>query len=302
MNIINEISESIEATNGSEVREMMETIRPEVFYFGNTKVHNHLTDKYMAIGGLDLNVSGNKKKEILTSAQLFFSENVTLSKEFTNFDVLIHDAICSLYVSGNKDISVGMVYKAIKGGDGRPTEAQYKAIEDSLDKCLFTCIEIDYTAEAQARGYDVEKTTIRDSLIHGSKCTVVSKGRKMEAYELYTTPVLYKYAQLSKQIVAVPINALDTGAAQNTEANMLIKAYLLKRIEVMKRSKGKKSNVIRLDTTFKETGITITSRIDKSRKLKDIRAMLDTWKAEKIIKDYIEVKEGRTLAKVKILY
>jgi hypothetical protein len=196
-----------------------------------------------------------------------------------------------------------MVYRAING----MTEAEYvkptaiEAVINSLDKSRFMRLKIDFTEEAKVRGLPVEETEIESYLLTADKIKVKTGGHLMEAYQINRIPILYQYAQRTKQILSIPPKLLDTKeATRNTEEIISIKEYLIRRIEIMKNDKSM-SNKIVYDTIFEEVNIIIKRYTERDRYRRYIKDILSLWeKRDNYIQGFKEYTVGKSFKGVEI--
>ena len=286
--------------------ETLRSIIPDKFYMTNNKLSNEITKNFVDEDNIQLVVMKTPKHgEIITYNSLTYKGehiNITGKHEFTAYDRAIHNAVCSLYVAGNETITPTMVYRAVNGmSDSEKASPQaIEAISNSIDKSRYMELKVDFTKEAEARNINIEKAVIEDYLLNATKVKIKTCGNIVEGYKINKMPMLYQYAQYTKQILAVPSKLLDTKkATRNTEEIIPIKEYLVRRIEVMKHDKTM-SNKILYDTIFDEAGISHPTK-EKSFKLRaDIKAILELWKNQKYIKNFEEYRQGKFIKGIEI--
>ena len=176
-------------------------------------VSNFITNNILDAGEqlLELEKKGRIKQQIRTKVTFSYEGvDILAKKEFTLFDQEVHDAIISLYIAGNELITSAMVYRAMTG----KTNSEYinpnniKKIEESMDKCMFSKLNID--ASEQAKEYGYKEAIYSGALLAAEKVSVGSGGHKVAAYRLLTEPLLYRYAKSCKQVTAIDIKLLDT--------------------------------------------------------------------------------------------
>ena len=293
-------------SNNSLITDKLKSIIPETFYITNNKLSNEITKDFVNKGQIELVVMKSRKKGDVTTynSLTYDDENIKITGryEFTAYDRAIHNAVCSLYVAGNDIVTPAMVYRTMNG----MTETEYvssqaiEAVKNSLDKSRFLRLRINFTEEAKARNINVDRAEIDNYLLPAKVITVEAGGNRIDAYKIYETPALYKYAQYTKQIISIPLELLDTKeATRNTEEIIPIKEYLIRRIEIMRHDRTM-SNKILYDTIFEEAGIGQINR-DKSYDLrKGIKAILNLWKNQNYIKDFQEYKQGNSIKGIKI--
>jgi hypothetical protein len=284
----------------SEIESLISII-PKTFAIPNNKLSNEMNKEFVNRGDITLGVMNvGKKNEVRTYNSLTYEgKNISITGryEFTAYDRSVHNAVCSLFAAGNDTVNPAMVYRAMTG----MTETEYvspqaaEAVKNSLDKSRFMRLKVDFTEEAKARGWNVDKTEIDSNLLEARIVTVETGGTKVDAYKILAMPVLYQYSQRSKQIISVPLGLLDTKeATRNTEEVISIKEYLIRRIEIMKHDKNM-SNKIKYDTIFDEVGIAIKSYTERDRYRKYIKSILLLWQTrDNYIKEFKEYKEGNS--------
>lgn len=284
----------------------LNSVLPNNHIIPNTKINNFL-NKIVGNGNVEVNVGGNKK-EILTIINIDYeNKDITLPKSFTAYDRTVLNACISLFEASNECFTVDMVYRCMNGltDKEKPTPQQKGAITKSLDKMRKLFCHIDFTAEAKARKNDTTKAELESYILNADKVTLEAGGNEVVGYKFNAKPVLYGYAQYSKQIISIPIGLLNTKKAlSSTDEVIVIREYLIRRIETMKNTKGK-SNKILFDSIFQEIELdnNDNSYKTKSKRTRDsIKKILDYWKTEKYIKDYNEYKDGRSFKGIEIIY
>ncbi|MDR0286256.1 MAG: hypothetical protein LBI03_00880, partial [Clostridiales bacterium] len=157
-----------EATMDSKAKEVISvlTLNPAKvinYLIPNTKVANQLTTGNLYGRGAEVIVSGKspKTKEVTTKVILNFEdEGLTLSGryEINAYDRIVHNALVSIKLAGNKTFTPAMVYRTINGLTNsefvRP-EAVEK-VTQSIDKLAATRAKIDFTDEAKMYRKDVK--------------------------------------------------------------------------------------------------------------------------------------------------
>lgn len=282
----------------------LNSIRPDNHIIPNTKINNYLT-KIVGNGNVAVDVGGNKR-EILTMINIDYKDtNIDLPKSFTAYDRTVLNACISLFEAKNDCFTPDTVYRCMNGlmDKEKPTPQQKGAITKSLDKMRYLFCTIDFKDEAIKRKYDVTKFTIEDNILNAQKIDIEAGGNTVTGYQFNSEPILYKYAQQSKQIINVPVKLLNTKSAlSSTDEVIVIREYLLRRIETMKNTNGK-SNKVLYDRIYEETGLEEKPTKQKADKIRtSIKKLLDYWKSEKYINDYQEYKEGRAFKGIEIIY
>lgn len=283
------------------------SILPKLSIIVNSKVSSELTKDFIGRGEIPIKVNKkNAKKEVLVYASLTYEgENIELSgrQEFTPYDRVVHNSVVTLHAAGNEIFTPEMVYRAMNGltESEKVSPQAIGAVTRSIEKSRVTKLTIDYTQEAKERNLDVEEAKYDGMLLNADKVTVSVSGVKKEAYRLLRTPILYEYSQQIKQIISVPIQLLQTKEAlRSTDEVIVIRFYLIQRIEIMKNNKSQ-SNKILYSTIFEELGKTNPTK-QKAEKIRDAtKAILGLLVKKEYIKDYVEYKEGRQMKGIQII-
>lgn len=289
----------------------LSSIIPQKHVMPNNKLANSLTKDIIDAGAIDLVVSGRGKTEITTRCILTYEgDNVKLSgrQPCTEYDRNVADAVTSLFLYGDHShiITPATVYRAMihSTGTETPSPQTLGAVTRSLDKSRFVRVQIDCTQEllrrnASLNGEQITGGKVDTYLLPLEKIEVMAGGKKVTAYKIIKTPVLYDYARLTKQVLTVPAKLLDVPNASNTEQRISIKGYLLRRITVMK-GKTQQSNRILFEKIWDAAGKPDPSPKEAQRIREYTFTVLDYWKKERYIKGYKAIKEGKTYTAVEI--
>ena len=318
-------------TNAQEIIERLKTVSPDKYVMPNNKLANRMTSGFSK---LDLSVShrGAKKPISVICDLMYEGDNVHLSgrQPFTEYDRNVYNAVSSLYVYGDPShvVTPATVYRAMTGltDNEKPSAGQLAAVTRSLDKMRFIRVRINCTAELQARRITLNSKQINggeiDTYLLAAEAIKVQAGRQtVKGYHIIKTPILYEYAAAVNQVLTVSTSTLDvkeidssgritTRSLPNTEARILLKGYLIRRIEGMKGKNGLKNPVIAL-YDYKKDGETnqglysIAGKADAARKemqriREDVEKMLAYWKATGYIIDYETQTKGKKITGYKI--
>ncbi len=301
-------SKSKNIKDNQSIKEVLNlrSILPKNYVIANNKLANQMTKDLMdAVNEygekirVPLVVGKIKNKPITTFNCLSYDNEklkITGKQTFTPYDRAVHNAVCTLYEAGNDVFNAEMVYRAMNG----LTNSEYispesiQKVTDSIDKSRSTKLIIDISDEAKARKWDDAKSaTMDDMLLSALKVTLNVSGEEKDGYRFNSQPILYRYAQKTKQIISVPIQLLETkSVVKNSDTIIIFREYLIRRIEGMKKDNKLKSNRILFDTIFEDCCIDTINRNQLKRYRDYITAILDLWKNETYITNYNLVKDG----------
>lgn len=285
----------------------LNSILPNKYIMPNTKINN-LIDTIIGTGNREVDISRNKTGIITIINIDYENKNIDLPSNFTAYDRTVLNACVSLFEAGNECYTPDTIYRCMNGltDSEMPSPQQKGAITKSIDKMRRLYCKLDYTNEAKARKKNTTECYIEDYILSSTKITLKAGGNEVQGYKFNSKPILYQYAQISKQIISVPAKLLNTKSALNsTDDVIIIREYLIRAIEDMKNRK--RNNKITYDGIYEEIGLDIKNKNKsfqkKTEKLRpSIKKILDYWNAEKYIKDYKEYKEGRAFKGIEIIY
>ena len=326
----------IAAENPADAQEIIEhltSVLPEKYVVPNNKLANTMTKGIIDIGKITLEESrrGAKKLVETTCILTYEGDNVHLSgrQPFTEYDRNVYNAVSSLYIYGDQShvVTPAMVYRAMTGltDSEKPTAGQLAAVTRSLDKMRFIRARIDCTEELKMRRITLNSKQINGGeidtyLLTADAIKVQAGGQTVRAYRIIKTPILYEYAAAVKQVLTLPASVLDVkelnpggsiGARlPNTESRILIKGYLIRRIEGMKGKNGLSNPVISLydyqrDGETHQGLYSIAGKPDADRKemqriREDAEKMLAYWTATGYIKAFEAQTERKKITGYKI--
>lgn len=245
----------------------------------------------------------NETREVQTLVSLTYEDNGTiLSRPMTPYDQEIHNAVASLWVAGNKRITPRQVYQTMTGSTAKPSASAIEKVEESLDKQRRTFVKLDFSQELRGKTYELDGEEITPAqarletyMLNADKVTLTTaNGREVPGYEFKDEPVLYRHDRTTKQLISYPQALLEATSkvASNTETNMLIRSYLIKRIKTMSRKGSKLSKQIKYETIYKAAGKQDVNRKDAGRMNETIRKYLDAFQAEGVIAGWTEYKDA----------
>ena len=279
----------------------------------NTKVANQLTTGNLYGKEVAIVVSNKSSKEVTTKVVLNFDEGkgITISGkyELNAYDRIVHNALVSLKLAGNKTFTSSMVYRTMNGLTNsefiRPEAV--KKVTESIDKLSATRATIDFTGEAKMYRIDVKSAKMSRYLIEVGKIEIKTNAETMEGYEFISEkdPILYTHAQVSGQIYKIPLSILQTkDNIRGTEEVIIIREYLIRQIEWIKSDKVKRSQNITYQGIYEELEITSLqgqALKDKSKAVRgNAKKILEILKGRGYIKDFEEYRESKTIKGIKI--
>lgn len=258
-------------------------------------------------------------RSVSTIVTMDFPKNVMLDGGgcLTNFDKAILNGVSSLLVAGTIYFTIPMLYHAMVGSSNPSMrEEAVQAIRDRLEFMRRSTITLDRTEEAAAHfirdGQDLQSLTISQYLLPMNRMNAVLNGRDVEAYFLIETPPLFKYASSKRQISLVDMELLNVHFEEpsplagvrlnNTAVTIVLKNYLLTRIEGMKNQNNRlQSRKILFSSLYQELGEEDATKQRRQRLRSYTEIYLEYLTAQHYISGYTFTKNGRFVDGVEIL-
>ena len=248
----------------------------------------------------------NGRKEIFTFVSLkieTLKQALPAISRLEPFDGEVLSSCISLYADGNEYTTPDMIYRHMLGNKrvAKLNPKMREAILASLRKLRLTSIiiraeqelEAGYSKKSRYEGVILPNEVIEDE-------TVSLNGKNVrDCIHFFRNSPLYEYADDKNQISRIPVAMLDV-PANNDKELIILKGYLARRYAEARNQNSKLGNIIRYDSIFAYMGIDSGNRKQTKRIRDTVKLILDTWKKAGYITGYEEIKEGRTIAKIKI--
>lgn len=236
---------------------------------------------------------GNKsRKPVTTSVSVDFEAlegdaAVKGRKNLDRYTQTVYQAIISLWNAGNTYQTIGQIYGAMTGSDGKVPPKQAEMIEASIRTLMSGTVRIDSSDE---RGlYSSVKASYFGNLITAKFCTVKVRGKRVDgAIQIFAAPILYEYAASKRQIATGDI-ALLNAPINKTPENIVMVDYLRRRIDAMPSPRTE--NKIRYSSIYEHMGIsgsTDTVRQKKYRARGYALKTMEYWKEQGYIRGFSE--------------
>jgi hypothetical protein len=205
-------------------------------------------------------------------------QNISISRQLTQYDKEVFNAVANLRYQGNEYITTGQIYAAM-GYANKITSDIKKKIINSITVMKGAEVTIDNTEESE--NYNYKRKTGSFYLLPVEFVKSEVNGRIVEdTIELIKLPALFEFALERKQIMTLPKNLLALPVSR-TESALAAKNYLLHRIG---RTKNGQKVKILLKTLHEKCEI--TTKLQKSRLKPTLESILNHFKSAGFIKDY----------------
>lgn len=251
-------------------------------------------------------------KNVLVTVNLWKDKDVVLSSpNITLYDLAVMDSVYTLYKNGCASFTPEMVAR-IMSGDVKAYIKPQKAgsITKSLRKLAFIRITLDCTEEYKTRGINVGSALFTDYLLPMSEVQLkaVNGETYLDGFRVKEVPILYDYAERTGRIASVPTALLEVPGISDTDDGILVKRYLIQRIEELKKARNKSDlkEIIYYDTERNQGVLSDLWYNDNIKNLRDKKAklhkmvikILDSFKKEKYIRGFDVLTEGKSVVGV----
>ena len=231
------------------------TIHTNKTYLNICKVANYIsTRKDYFDKATEIRLKTIPSRNIYVNVDLNSDTNLAKANlTLTPYDLAVMDAAHTLYLCGLDTFSPAMILRVMSGNCYQDaTRQKVDSITHAINKLRHMDIVIDYSAEARLRKLIPKdgKAIINSYLLPVEDMVCRStNGHPVHSYRLIEESALYTYASKINQIISVPASILDThdSSLSDTDEVIVIKRYLVKRIEGMK---NKKNNLISKDIVY----------------------------------------------------
>lgn len=219
--------------------------RPQKAHLNNTKVINYISSTTDELFDRTLRIKTLIRKNVSVTVDLTAGDNLYLSNpNITQYDRAVMDSAYTLMENGASAFTPEMLVRVMCGNpDADVTPQKVGAVTRSINKLSMIRITIDCTDELVARKKikPGHKALLTSYLMPVREITVRSANHQaaMRGYQFLEKPVLYSYAEQVKQIISFDTRLLKNGGdLSNTDEVIIIKRYLIRRIEMLKNSRN----------------------------------------------------------------
>lgn len=345
-----------ELNSVSNPYQLQHYLPPTTYTMPDHKLANILSDpakKIIDAGPFNILVSERNRPEIKTYVIVSTdnNENMKIAGNYTAFDREVSNAITSIYMDKNNDntFTYAQLCRVITGTSESvtPSSELMNSVKASVEKQRGIRVELNATEEARAYArrhklseQEANKISfkINDTLLSIRGIEVEAGGNIVEGGYIKEPPLTLQYSKINDQLITVNSKLLDIKevdkngkitdtSVDNTEARIVMRGYLLRRIQIMKNDeknarealrqynnrqankkkedrqektitdfrKREQNRKILFDTLFKATGLTTDSRETQRRNRNYCYSALDYWAACGYIKGYAiaKGKQGR---------
>lgn len=255
-------------TTVKQVAYSIKSIIPRNHVMPNNTLMNVLQGKQVInAGAFDMPVipATKRRKEVTAyvdvSMETKTDSGITITDaHLTEYERQVYDAIVTLWITATEEqiepiFTLDKIYSNMPGSGERATPQQRGAITKAIERFRRLHIVLDATEEMRRRGKIGEKSTFTmDNFFltaTRAKYTIEKGGQEVIAYRIDSKPINLIYAEMTKQILTVPVKVItfskvkpnpadkslvtiSTEPIAMNEARQAMAGYLLRRVCVMK--------------------------------------------------------------------
>ena len=236
---------------GSDV--MQRAIMPKIqsLKINNSKVMYYLLGEKDLFGSTGKVLSLNTSRAFVQVDLSKRESDINSTSKITQYDRAVMDAVYTLFIYGAKVFTPEMVGRVMCGDlESDITMNKVERISISIEKLAGIHISLDCTTEMVQRKIikSGEQQRYEGYLLPVKGAKVLSGNhrlRGMDAYVIEGNFPLYQYADQVSQIISIPIDVLKAcKTVSNTDETIVLKRYLIQRIEAMKNQRNSMSSKV----------------------------------------------------------
>lgn len=213
----------------------------------------------------------------------------------TRFDLIVANAIVSLYAAGNEFMTYPMIYRTIIGrvGEGiKPSKVWRERIDQAVTRLMGTVLEADCTNvfdtyyAKRSNKHDRRKYSWRGNLLYAEIVTEYINGNMCKNVVHVLSIKGYEYAADRRHISTMP-TAINAIPLRYDVPTLELADYLRDRIESM-GGRNPMSNTINVETLLTDLHIVDVNRPKESdrpraaRVMNKVKKILDYWSGKTI--------------------
>ena len=278
--------------------------KPKNIVMPVTKVTTQIFDKQET--ALAILVNSKNQNEVIVPYKVFVGvderQGIKLSQKLTAYDREVYNGVCSLIEAGYTFGTAKQIYEAFAGKPSKSPQAE-KRVAGSMRKMMTTLITFDWTEHAKMKGIELkegEGLHTEENMIYAQAAYATINGQKVRGYKFLKVPALYEYSKKVGQLTSIDRKFLKLKHVSNTENTIVLKNYIIRRIEGMKNRHNQLRNVILFKTMFEDCGITGT-KMQMHRHRKTVYTILDELCEMGYINTYKEKRNGQKHLGVEIV-
>ncbi len=208
----------------------------------NTKAASYLTTHRGLIDGHEFGLVYIKDKDSGDKCVVIQLTSTDENVDLEPFDIAVADAVYTLIANDCHAVTVDMIARVMTGKYDRAPSAKKKdRIELSISKMSHLVITIDASEILSFYATNEMQARYSGQFLHIQKAEIKSQNGHdyVAGYIINCVPTLYQFAAACGQIVSYKQSLLTAISLTDTVENVLLKHYVLRRIEAMKNKKNR---------------------------------------------------------------
>ena len=269
-------------------------------------IRNHDDNEYHKLldgikgGVIEKKNHGKVRLDVVTTYKISNADDYDDSDPLSEFDRAVLSVCAANFEIGNKDVSIGILYRGLTGktgSDSKPYTNQYAAIKSSIQKLMSTIIEINDTETIQAFGYGNRTTGLVGSAIlpaHYVESSTLN-GQDILTVHFDRESPLMIIAKERKQILTFDSELFNVPHQQNTVMNITLKFYVMCRVQEIKLHRRSLRPILTINDIFEKARILNAHNQIKSNARDTVTGFLEHLKSQGVFKDYEPILNGKRL-------
>lgn len=276
-------------------------------------IRNHDDNEYQKLlngtkgGVIEKKNHGKARLDVVTTYKISTADDYDDSDPLSEFDRAVLSVCAANFELGNKDVSIGIIYRGLTGKTGSnaiPYPNQYAAIKSSIQKLMSTIIEINDIDTIKALGYGNRTQGIVGSAILPAHYVETStlNGQDILTVHFDRESPLMIIAKERKQILTFDSELFNVPHQQNTVMNITLKFYVMCRVQEIKLHRRSLRPILTINDIFTKCRINNVANKIKSDARDTVKVFLEHLKTQGVFKDYEPLMNGKRLHGFKLSF
>lgn len=305
--------------NAGRIKILNDSLAKTLFSLSSDEFKSYFPDENGEVPEKEFseNISG-KSRAVITLGMEIAAKGIEklrreeiLATPLSPFDKLILGSCLAEQIAGNSITTINAIWKNISGNNREPKPEMRKKIIDSIERMSVIRITVNFSdayknlPSFKSLNRPRNEIKYRRYLLPCETTTIKINGQEVsDAIEfLKESPLfaLYQYADDKKQVYTIPSELLFSRAVRNNERGLVLKSYVLLRINELARSKIKVTTILlsSIIEYFGNTEHDSNPRRFKAKIREKTAEYLEELKEREIIRDWLPLDAENNLCDLK---
>ena len=262
-----------------------------------------------------------KYGEVITKLTISLIGDYVDTTPINRFDMEVLIECLNFQQYRNEVTTIPAIFRAMTNNKNGLGNGMKEKIKDSIRRLMYTGIKIDLNEAYKKMGWNIPSKDDKEDKLAPFESAILPacilpaakiNGQVVEEVIKFDRPSpLFLVAQLKKHILTYARYLLAAPKIENSEQNIVLKSYILKRTLVAKEHPRKESKngkesglqpVLNFDTIYRDLNLTNEDKFKKQRVRKTIFKYLDYLSICEIIDHYEVIKSGNEYKSINLTF